>query len=741
MTDKGRIFNLAGKKIDFLRWKRYYFFSRVGASPAPKKENRQIRKRADRMNQFITLRQNHTDLDKPQAFALAFLDHVLNKGLVGGEGVEHMKKGPKEGGEGENGEGKTQLLKKRMDLIGRLTMASSLEEKDLGDLFDLLGDSPYADRFLLDLLLSFKDDRSLEALGRQLSKRLEKGSPSLKKAYPLLDLCLEKGLEAWTEDALAWLLNEEVQSSDPDYELISLIIEYLQAFMGKEAGLRLFFTKNEKKSAEKRLEAYPPALILQLLDLCGTGPLEERGLDLTIFDSYQAYLEGSWSKEEKPGLNLAQTMFYGEAADTGRGDSGGLAVLLKNLGDALAKDKDVAWVQTLALTSQLDRPFQESLGPGHELLRFPLYLDPKSPHSLVRRQASLKRGLDRYYKGGQAQPDIFHVRYLDNGSKAVAGLSRKLGKKLVFTLTPDPHKSMVDTCGLLRSFSLMERAQRLNKIRIGDELLVLSDTVVGIGDASIRQELVHFFPQIKSPRLKEKLWMISEGVDTDQPLCGQAACSYQEEIDSLGFLPDGFLDKPVLLNVGRLSVAKGQMALMQAWAQSSLGQTHHLLLVGGNKKDPQPQEKEVLDYIEIFLADHPQLRQGFYHQAAVSNDQVRLLEKALMGQQHKRPHIYLASSLKEEFGIAILEAMSQGFLVIGPQKGGVKSYLEDGVNGFLIDTSSPEAMVRDLEVRLDKGEEDLARLRGMQARGKKTVTSRFSIQQIAQDFLFLYQSL
>lgn len=304
------------------------------------------------------------------------------------------------------------------------------------------------------------------------------------------------------------------------------------------------------------------------------------------------------------------------------------------------------------------------------------------------------------------------MRYLDNGSKAVARLSHQLGQKLVFTLTPDPHKSMVDTCGVLRSFPFMQLAERLNKIRIGDELIRLSHALVGIGDEGLREELASFFPQIKQPALKKKTWMISEGVYTDQPLCGQEACSYEEEMASLSFLPPGFLDKPIILNVGRLSVAKGQMALLEA-----------------------------------FHRDHPQLRGRFYHQEAVSNDQIRLLEKAVMNHEHTLPHIYLASSLKEEFGIAILEAMSQGFLVIGPQKGGVKFYLKDGVNGFLIDTRSAETMVQDLEVRLgplaqaEENKSGPAQLARMQALGKETVDSRFSIEEISQDFLSLYLSL
>ena len=52
----------------------------------------------------------------------------------------------------------------------------------------------------------------------------------------------------------------------------------------------------------------------------------------------------------------------------------------------------------------------------------------------------------------------------------------------------------------------------------------------------------------------------------------------------------------------------------------------------------------------------------------------------------------MCASLKEEFGIAILEAMAAGLVVVAPDGGGPATYVDDGVTGVLADTSSPEAL-------------------------------------------------
>ena len=47
--------------------------------------------------------------------------------------------------------------------------------------------------------------------------------------------------------------------------------------------------------------------------------------------------------------------------------------------------------------------------------------------------------------------------------------------------------------------------------------------------------------------------------------------------------------------------------------------------------------------------------------------------------------VYVCGSLKEEFGIAMLEAMAAGLVVVAPDGGGPATYVDDGVTGILTD--------------------------------------------------------
>jgi glycosyltransferase involved in cell wall biosynthesis len=48
--------------------------------------------------------------------------------------------------------------------------------------------------------------------------------------------------------------------------------------------------------------------------------------------------------------------------------------------------------------------------------------------------------------------------------------------------------------------------------------------------------------------------------------------------------------------------------------------------------------------------------------------------------------VYVCASIKEEFGIAILEGMAAGLLVVAPTGGGPATYVENGVTGILTPT-------------------------------------------------------
>ena len=92
--------------------------------------------------------------------------------------------------------------------------------------------------------------------------------------------------------------------------------------------------------------------------------------------------------------------------------------------------------------------------------------------------------------------------------------------------------------------------------------------------------------------------------------------------------------------------------------------------------------------------------------------------------------MYVCGSLKEEFGLALIEALAAGLVVVGPEGGGPATYIDEGVTGFLVDTRSPLEVGRGIAAALDlthKPDDDL-RI----ALAQDLVTDRFTVQAMAQ---------
>jgi len=127
---------------------------------------------------------------------------------------------------------------------------------------------------------------------------------------------------------------------------------------------------------------------------------------------------------------------------------------------------------------------------------------------------------------------------------------------------------------------------------------------------------------------------------------------------------------------------------------------------------------------------------------ALPNEFIRRVERIIMeGGAHTYPHIYVCSSVKEEFGISILEALSEGFLTFAPIKGGVKTYIVNGVNGFLVDTSNGTTLLKDIEEVVYHSQRSLEDFKKIQKNGQRTVLDHFSMEEIVKHFLALYLEL
>jgi glycosyltransferase involved in cell wall biosynthesis len=94
----------------------------------------------------------------------------------------------------------------------------------------------------------------------------------------------------------------------------------------------------------------------------------------------------------------------------------------------------------------------------------------------------------------------------------------------------------------------------------------------------------------------------------------------------------------------------------------------------------------------------------------------------------------VCGSGKEEFGLAIVEAMAAGLPVVAPRAGGPATYVEQGVTGMLVDTLDPWAIARGVDQALT-----LARLPETAERTRHVVEATYTIERMAQALAAVYR--
>lgn len=671
------------------------------------------------MNEFIEFRNRVYDQDSNYSYPLQFLnEYITNSEAVNSDEAKVIE---------------------QIQAIKQLELDKQLGEKEIGGLLSFLGKHATTDRFIVDALLALSDDEIKKTIEEKTKAILDNEQYDNQKLYHLVDLCIECGLDVLSDQDISAML----QQYEADLEIVSILLDYLERFNRqgfKDALYQLLDSDYPNGIKVQGLNVLMNVYAAESVDHSWVKNKITNGKNNVFVDNYMDALQTELSFD-KPGTSILQSMFYGDFEDSGKGNNGGLAILLKSLGEEVSKDERISYVFTITITQESNKPFVSFHGDKHVFIRLPIYLDQSRSDKFIKRELFIRRQIAQFLKRLNIAPDVFHIRFLDNASKAVAHLAKELDSKLVFTLTPDPHRNMFDGAGQIKELGFNELIEKLNKIKIGDELIRTSDGIVGIGNAEVKTELGVYFPQFKDSDVDGKIKMIGEGIHTSEAVEVEDIASQSTRLMEWQEQHAAFFEKPIILNVGRLAVLKGQMELLKAWANSKLSETHNLLIIGGDLERPSKEEQMVMEFFEDFVQKHPEFKDRFIHTGAMSNVDIRSLERNIIKKDFDEPHIYLCSSVKEEFGIAILEAMSIGFLTLGPIKGGVKSYMRNGENGFLIDTSNWETIAKETESHLYDSTIDQAAIQKIQAAGQQTVADNFSIQQISHEFVSFYLSL
>jgi glycosyltransferase involved in cell wall biosynthesis len=191
-------------------------------------------------------------------------------------------------------------------------------------------------------------------------------------------------------------------------------------------------------------------------------------------------------------------------------------------------------------------------------------------------------------------------------------------------------------------------------------------------------------------------------------------------------------DLPLLVTVGRLAVITGIDRVVAAGAGDPVLRTEmNLVVVGGDLDDPSPEEREVLAAIDAVMARRPGAREGLVmlgHRPHL--DAARVLAHAAIG-----AGVYVCGSAKEEYGLAIVEALGSGLPVVAPRVGGPATYLEDGRTGVLVDATRVDAIRAGIH-----GARALATVPGRAEMARAAVLGEMTIEHMAGRLVDLYRA-
>lgn len=463
------------------------------------------------------------------------------------------------------------------------------------------------------------------------------------------------------------------------------------------------------------------------------------------------------TRRDGGGLTVAQLFLHADIdpslSAAGAGDNGGIATLLVRLGDALVADPGTGVDRVITLSrgsvpeaaSDLLALEADASG-GHGYGRIPLLRDPVPSAAAWPMRVATRRGIRRIVRAAGGV-DLLHLRMADVGSLAAADVARELGVPVVFTVAPDPHaviESLDRSDRLTREdFGRVDLAEHFwFRTRLVQRLAANAAHTVLFPRPRLREDLQRLVGIDLTARA-ERHTIVPEGVDLDtidaaladvaahvgggEP--GPALAELRAMVEGLAPERRGL---PLVVSVGRLHRVKGMATLVEAWVRGPLAARANLLVVGGDLGSPSLDEREQLDRIEALVPSGERARAGLLLPGHRPNDvAARWLAAARLGLPGLAAPggVYACASLKEEFGIALVEAMATGLLVVAPDGGGPATYVEEGVTGILTATWDADRLGAAIDAALDgaAGERGDARAE----RSRAMVRDNFTIQRMS----------
>lgn len=465
----------------------------------------------------------------------------------------------------------------------------------------------------------------------------------------------------------------------------------------------------------------------------------------------------SLRRNNSAGLRIAQLVLTagldGELSLGGRGDTGGVASLLVSLGEALARRPDVDRVLTIGRGTLADTLTAPSTSNDSSLVYAMIAVGDDThpvdtPDGTWEQLPSVKRGLRRVMQ--QAAPiDLLHLRMADVGTLAGAEVAGELGVPVCFSAAPDPHNVVhsLQSRGELdqdKFVQLCTKEHAWFRARLVERVAERANRLVLFPRAK-PGELFDVLG-IDSCRYGQRAAVVSEGIDVglirrveaNYSCAGNGAQGKQDILDQLADkIPNHRRNLPLLLSVGRFNPVKGMERVAAAWASDPLLHSrYNLVIVGGDLVNPSQTERAVVEAIDEAVPMDGKLRNGLVLLGGRPRaDIAKLLVATVRGRVGfwSKGGLYVDGALKEEFGLALIEALAAGLVVIAPSTGGPPTYVRHGDTGVLVDPGA------DLAAGILRGI-DLVQCPERVKRAQTMVEERYSIEAMATQLVSVYRS-
>ena len=423
----------------------------------------------------------------------------------------------------------------------------------------------------------------------------------------------------------------------------------------------------------------------------------------------------------------------------GVGDSGGVASLLRSLGPALADQPSIAEVITVTRANGSE-PTSEHITDRHRVERLKIGPDGPLP-SREAWQYRLQVETQMFALGASLRDRhvVWHLRMADVGTLAAASVARRLGQAVVFTAAPDPHIVLdgLQANGRLSrdQFGVEDAAhQYWFRARLVERVARQADHLVLLPRPTIRAELRELVG-IGDVLTDERVTSVPEGVDVGAAdrarLLQRGGGPGRAVLDVLAAIPKERRQLPWLLTVGRLHPSKGAHRLVEAVAgDETLSRDVNVVIVGGDLVQPTADERSTIERIQAAARRAP------VGLVTLTGHLPPTDVAALMAHVAANNGSYICASDKEEFGLAIVEALAAGASVVVPRRGGPQTFVVEGDTGVVCDTSSV-TVLRDGIQRC----RTLAPKSGRQDRAREMVRSTLSIELMAETLGGVYSDV